>query len=203
MDTFIAILLLSIYLGISSRIHGGGFLKELPKQVRNFLWALPFAWVTGIVLNIHYGLWIAITGSILVTALCMLGKTLGHGNGIDLGHFKPKKPVKYEPEKAEYPLLWLRGRIHDYWYDVILMAWFGLLSVLGASIAFGFVSIPAAIIIALGGLMKGVAYMIGWAVYDEGTGEGLEEFNEATEIGEFLTGVFAGLALGVAYLVAI
>lgn len=64
-----------------------------------------------------------------------------------------------------------------------------------AFVLMGFL-IPA-LIITIGGLLKGAAYAIGWSIYPQGTGKGIPWLNEATAIGEFLAGVAAYAALGI------
>ena len=47
----------------------------------------------------------------------------------------------------------------------------GFLAVSGAVIAFGTVGFIPALIITIGGLLKGAAYAIGWSIYPQGTGK--------------------------------
>lgn len=181
-------LFIPLYLAIISRWHGSHY--KVPKQLKNLGWALPFAIVTWFV---TYN-WITST-TVLVT--CMIGKTLGHGAGIDLGTSTKPRAI----EKAEYLIVWLRGKIPEYWYDVLFMSISGLLAVAGCALAIGCTNSFAGFLIAMGGAAKGAAYMFGWSIYPKGTGKGIhEELDEATEIGEFLTGTFAGLGLLAAYL---
>lgn len=180
-----------------SRWHGGGFIGGSPKILKAFLWSLPFA---GIAVFAHWGSdWKTLAAIGLgVLAWSMVFKNTGHGAGMDLAH-SDKEPGKgRDPEKLEYLILWLHGRMPQYWYDFLLLTIIGLFSVAGAAIAVGYVNPWAGAIIALGGLGKPAGYAIGWAVYPEAQGRGWKEFDEATEIGEGLTGLFAFMALGIA-----
>lgn len=114
--------------------------------------------------------------SILAFGLCIAGKAFGHGPFIDLGTWKDSK---------------------GYWHDFAGLSLAGFLAVSGAVIAFGTVGFIPALIITIGGLLKGAAYEIGWSIYPQGTGKGIPWLNEATAIGEFLTGVAAYAALGI------
>lgn len=169
--------------GFVSRWHGGGFIPGSPKGLKNAIWALPFAVATGLLAS----WWLAP----IAFVLCLAGKATGHGGGMDLGTWtKPRKD-----EALEFIVKPLQGKIPEYWYDVIQMCLYGLAAVSGAVFCIAWFNPLAAGIIALGGLMKGPAYMIGWAV-DKPTDK-----IEPTAIGEFLTGVFAFGACAVTVLV--
>jgi len=185
----VTIITIAFYLSVVSRWHGGAFVKA-PKQVKNFAWSLPFGLLSGLALN-------NVIAGIIVTLFSMLAKTVGHGGGMDLGH-SPKEPGSgRKPEKLEYLILWLHGKISQYWYDALLLLVLGLFSTLGAAVAVGHVLPLAGALIAIGGALKPIAYMIGWAVIPDSHGDG--DIDDATEIGELLTGLFAGLGLGLAW----
>ena len=210
-----------------SRWHGGGFIGGSPKILKSFLWSLPFAGVTCVTwwinrsditdwlqshihrLSYHpfdfelLDIWVPVIASVIVLLNCMVFKNTGHGGGMDLAHNDKEPGAGRDPEKLEYLILWAHGKVSQYWYDVLLLLIIGLFSVAGAALAVGWVNQLAGAIIALGGLGKPAGYMIGWAVYPTGKGRGLKELNEATEIGEALTGLFAYLALAVGGLVAL
>ena len=161
--------LFSLLGGLISRWHGGGFFPA-PKALKNVVWAAPFAAAAFLFTG-------NIPLSIVALGLCIAGKAIAHGIYIDLGRWKGGK---------------------GYWHDFAGLTSVGFLAVYGAVIAFvlmGFL-IPA-LVIAIGGLLKGVAYEIGWSIYPQGTGKGIPWLNEATAIGEFLTGVAAYAALGI------
>lgn len=203
-----------------SRWHGGGFISGSPKILKAFLWSLPFSVVSWLVFFINrrdvtdylqenvkrlsyhpfsfelLDFYIPIIAGLFVLIWSMVFKNTGHGGGMDLSH-NPKEPgAGRDPEKLEYLILWLHDRMPRYWYDALLLMIIGFFSVAGAAFAVWWINPPAGAIIALGGLGKPAGYMIGWKVYPRGEGMGWKELNEATEIGEALTGLFAYLALG-------
>lgn len=185
------LIVLIVYGTFVSRWHGGGFISGTPKVIKNLLWAIPFGAVAFIAT--HNYIWWGV--ALLIS---VLGKGTGHGGGMDLAH-NPKEPgAGRKPEKLEYLILSLHGKIPQYWYDFLLLVIVGLAAVLGAAIAVATVNLPAGLIIALGGMCKAVGYMIGWEFFPTKKGS-VEEFDEATEVGEGLTGLFAytGLALAI------
>lgn len=179
-----------------SRLHGGGFFT-VPKFWKTLAWTIPFGVISFFA---HYDdkLLIALAFTLISSGLVFAGKATGHGGGMDLGH-NPKEPgAVRDPEKLEYLILWLHGKIPMYWYDVLMMTIIGLFSVAGAAFAVGYVIPWAGVVIALGGLGKPIGYMIGWMVYPNGEGKGIHDLDHATALGEALTGLFAYVALGIA-----
>lgn len=199
---YIICLLLPFLGGFISRWHGGGFVSGSPKILKNAIWAVAFASSSIYALSLNTNLLAAILIGAIAGGVCLLGKASGHGGGMDLAH-NSKEPGKgRKPEKVEYLILWLHGKINQYTYDAILLAMSGLFAVLGAVIAIGYYSPIAGIILALGGLSKSAAYMIGWGIDSEDLMEfGGKNFNEPTEIGEFLTGFFAFFGLSIALII--
>lgn len=188
MINIIISLLLPIYGAFMSRFHGGGFKGGVNKQFKNALWSLPLgiiAWLCG------GDLWICA----LAVALCWLGVTTGHGRG--LGSDEPMRK-DMEPEKVEYAILWLKSKVSVRTYKHLIMALTGLGAVSGGVVAFMTINPLAALIIACGGLLKGIAYEIGTFILPKQTQSGIKHLNYKTEIGEFVRGLFAygGLALG-------
>lgn len=176
--------------GLISRFHGGGFVGGFNKSIKNIIWALPF----GVIAYYCTQSWLL---CLLCFTLCLAGKATGHGGGMDLG-FNSKEPNNgRKPEKLEYIILWAHPYLPRYVYDALLLAIVGFAAVSGLSLAL-LINGDAvnAAIIAVSGAAKALAYMIGWVIYPESEGEGHKDFNEATEIGEFLTGVFAYMGLG-------
>ncbi len=190
--------IISLYGGLALRLHGGGFLKprgdnkrSLPKVVLNIIVAWPFGVVSYLLLDncTDFSNWITVPLSLISFALCLGGRTTGHGAGIDYGTMEGQ-PRKLE--KLEFTVRWLYGIIPHKWYDHIFLSVTGLAAVSGAaiiSLICGQYLLTTAFI--LGGILKGTAYQIGWRIYPSGNGRGLKNFNEATQIAEFLTGVFA------------
>lgn len=193
---FVALAAFGLFL---SRWHGGGFISGSPKVLKNILWALPFS---AIAFFAHTGTAAWVWAGIAL-ALCIFGKATGHGGGMDLAHSDKEPGLGRTPEKLEYLILWAHGKIPQYWYDVILLAIVGFAAVSGGVLAVGHVSTPAALVIALGGVLKAFAYMVGWKVHPKGTGSGWKELDEATEVGEALTGLFAYMGLAAAFLMVV
>ena len=186
-----------------SRWHGGGFISGSPKILKAFLWSLPFAAASGAAFHMDGHSWV-VTGvvAILVLAGCMVFKNTGHGGGMDLAH-NSKEPGKgREPEKLEYLILWLHGKMPQYWYDALLLAIIGAASTLLPAIAIGIVNPLAGLVVLAGGLFgKPLGYMIGWALSDAGIVQKFpDDLDEGTAVGEALTGLFAYTALAIAIL---
>lgn len=166
------------------RWHGGGFFSS-PRWLQNTLWALPFA---------------ALAHSWPVAAIaflcCFLGVATGHGNGQSLGHTPAGKP-----EKLEYLILWLKPHLSASTYDDILLLLCGIAMVSGGIIACLFSHIPVTAALAmLGATFSPLAYNVGWMIYPEEYGKGPRNFNQATQIGEALTGALCYSGLSVALL---
>lgn len=187
----IATLIVSIYLAFASRIHGG--LLHFNKTLKNALWALPFGIAAAVVFPLPYP---AIVAGLLAFAGGFL-KGTANGGGNDLGT-NPKEPNAgrdIQPiERLIYP--WLFNLGNRYTYDAILMALTGLVAVIVPALVIGYHTPIAGAVVAAGGLFKGFAYMIGWALFPEPADA------RNTETGEFLTGLFAGACLGFAVMIA-
>lgn len=178
----------------------GGAPPKLPYGLDQWFYALPY-----LLAGVPAGLAIATvlgvkkenrkyftTLALLPYTAAFLGKRTGHGGGIDLGTSGKVR----EDEKLEFIVKPLHGKIPEYWYDVLLLSVTGLaVTILGGT---GIMCIDpeAGIVVALSGLLKGPAYMIGRAIYPRGSGRGIPHLNEATAIGEFLTGFFGWGAIG-------
>jgi len=212
---------------VLSRWHGGGFIGGSPKILKNFLWSVPFALAAGAAWMhersqaVNWTWWlkdhlpaiqaldfetillcICIAVALLALCLCMVGKSSGHGGGIDDGRSDKEPGAGRDPEKVEYLILWLRPLFHgkhSRWYDRLILALSGLFAVSGAVIAIAMINPLAALPIAIGGAFKAIGYVIGWNVFPDGNGSGPKDFDEATKIGEGLAGLFAftGLAISV------
>lgn len=178
MSLFLA-LIFCLLGGWFSRMCGGAW-PRLPWGLDQWIYALPYA------LMIFH-----VSGSWWLLPLCgvavMIGKRVGHGSGIDLGR----------SQKIEAPRNLLESLISNnfdeatpYQRDVIFLAATGQAVTFLPALVVSFVSLPAALALAVSGALKGPAYMIGWATYPQGSGRGISGLNEATAIGEFLTGLF-------------
>lgn len=174
------VFLVAIYMAYLSRMCGGAP-PSMPWGLAQWLYAIPY---------LYFG---------IPAYLCaVLGKRTGHGRGISLN--EPMKPDS-KPEKLECLILWAQPRLPVYSYKCLILAVTGLAETLAAVvICLIFSAWPQAAIMALAGLSKPIAYMIGWLVYPSGSGRGIPQLNEATQIGEALYGAFIGLACGLVIL---
>ena len=191
--------------GLLSRWHGGGFIGGSPKILKAFLWSILFAFVSFAAHWGHAG-WKIVAGIGLgVLAWCMVFKNTGHGGGMDLAHSIKEPGAGREPEKLEYLILWLHGKMPQYWYDFTLLAIIGTASTLLPAVAIGIIDPWAGIVVQLGGTIgKPVGYAIGHALADAGLIEDLPaDLDHATAIGEALTGLIAYAALATATIMVI
>ena len=199
----IGLIVFSAVGALISRFHGGGFKGGVNKSLKNALWALPFSLCcyTAFYLNNLSG---ALVWALIAISFfgCLL-KATGHGGGMDLGRSEKEPGNGRSLEKVEYLIHWLYPHLSRFWYDFLILVLAGIAAVLGGIIAFSYLNPLYGIIIAIGGAMKGVAYAIGWKIYPEGSGPGIKHFNEATQIGEALTGFFAYGGLFIATLLSI
>lgn len=161
----------------------------MKKGYKNALWALPFGIATAVIYPV--GAAMVIAGPVSFAGGFLKG--VGHGAGMDLGT-NLKEPDKGRTlEKVEYIIYpWLYNRVNRYSYDAVLMALAGLVAVIIPSLVIGWVNPVSGLLVAVGGLCKGFAYMIGWKLFP------LPSDSRNTETGEFLTGLFAGIGLGLA-----
>lgn len=202
----LAVLLAAVIGGFMSRWHGGGFISGSPKLLKAFLWSLPFALSSGLAFHLDDHSWI-VTGlvALLVLAGCMVFKNTGHGGGMDLAHNTKEPGNGREPEKLEYLILLLHGKMPAYWYDALLLLVIGTASTLLPAIAIGIVNPLAGAVVLAGGMFgKPVGYMIGHALKDRGLLDGFpHDLDHATAVGELLTGVIAYACLATATLMVI
>lgn len=222
----INLLIIALYLGAVSRWHGGGFFKA-PKMVKNLAWGFPFGAVTTYAFSIERwtsvnlvwslserfgamnGLFInamwafPIVMGVIVWIACALLKGTGHGGGIDRSTSTEEPGAGRTMEKLEYLIYWFGfKRWSRKTYDDAILFLTGLFAVLPAALAIGFVFWPAGVLTIIGGSLKPKAYHIGYHEHEAWrTDLEVGEVDEQTEIGEFLTGVFAGLFLGLAAIV--
>lgn len=178
------ITLTTIYGMLISRLHGGGFIKGVPKVIRNMLWALPFGIVAALaVFPFTDVILYKSLAPVIVFALCYLGKTTGHGNWMDLG-----KQPEGEDEALEFIIKPLKDKIPRYWYDVIGLSLVGFAAVAGLVLVLAVTNPLYAVALAAGGLLKPVGYMVGLAV--------LGENGKYTVVGELGAGLFAFVVIG-------
>ncbi len=113
------------------------------------------------------------------------GLSRGHGEFMDLTH-------RYGSGREEEDWRWLPRLlpIRDrYWYEFAALAVTGLAATLGPGLALVLLGDWTGLLLAASGLLKSVAYAIGWRV---------AKGSRACEIGEWLTGAFIGLGVGIA-----
>ncbi len=170
-------LMLGLVGGVASRWHGGGYISGSPKSVKNLVWALPIAASTASFYESGTALIVFFVGLLL----CIAGKALGHGRG-----FRLKEPMKSgsTPERVEAII---PDKLPLYWYKVSIMALTGLAAVSGGVVALMFVNPLAGVILAIGGVFKGLNAMV---------------FDLKTEYREFADGFAAYFFLMLAYGVA-
>lgn len=187
----VATIILSIYLAFASRIHGG--LLHFAKGWKNALWALPFGITAAVVFPLVYPCIVA--GLIAFAGGFLKGTANGGGNDLGTNPKEPGDGRDIQPvELLIYP--WLFKLVNRYTYDAILMALTGLVAVIVPALVIGYHTPVAGAVVAAGGLFKGFAYMIGWALFPDPADD------RNTETGEFLTGLFAGACLGLAVMIA-
>ena len=180
--SMLAVILFAFFGGWLSRMAGGAPPK-LPWGLDQWLYAIPYAFHAPVTS------WWAILGY----AGAFLGKRTGHGVFMDLGTWE--KPT--DDERLEFIIKPLKGKLHPYWYDFLGLALTGIsVSLLAGVVLSASGHILPGIILALSGLTKAPAYAIGWLIYPNNKGKGIKYLNEATAIGEFLTGFFAYGILG-------
>ncbi len=195
-----AVVVLSAFIGLVSRWHGGAFL-DAPKLLKAFVWSVPLVLCSVFAVFPHTNFFVCVFIATSVLAWSMVFKQTGHGGGFDLGHSDKEPGAGRDPEKLEYLILWLHGKMPRYWYDFLMMSIIGVFSTAGAAIAVGWYYPAAGVVIGIGGLLKAPAYAIGWVLDDAKLLGGLPEtINHPTAIGEVLTGVSMGAAVGIAAL---
>jgi hypothetical protein len=189
----ITVLLSSIVGAFLSRWHGGGFGKP-PKLLAGAVWSLPFA---GVAYFATSQVWAACA----VFALTLLFRQTGHGGAMDAGRSVKEPTAGRTPERLEYAILWLNGRIPARVYDAILNAVIGLFAVLSCAVAVSFAEPLAGALIALAGLLgRPTAYEIGHTLYDAGSLNRMPHWaDHGSAIGELLYGAFIYAALAAAW----
>lgn len=189
----------SICGGLISRWHGGGFVKNSPKILKAFIWSAPFAFFSYQEIITSNTFFHSFLCFLFVLGFSMLFKNTGHGGGMDLAHSLKEPDNGREPEKLEYLILFLHGKIPQYFYDLLLLSIIGFFSTLGCAVVMASVNPSAGLFLSFGGLLgKPLGYSIGWLIYPSGRGRGIKYLNEATAIGEFLTGFITYLFLWLA-----
>tara|TARA_R110000851_G_scaffold33135_1_gene88269 strand:- start:177 stop:842 length:666 start_codon:yes stop_codon:yes gene_type:complete len=201
-------------MGILYRFHGG-MEPKMPWKTAEILIAMvcviPLLFISELLV-------IATVGVFLLVALI---KASGHGQWMTL-NFNTSNLKAIEPERLGFIVKlffgadprtqvkkftnkkYIRKKVEEYGETKLyLRCLFGLF-ISGASVvlpvsialaAFSFY-IPALTLFLIAGFGKALGYALGWKFYPEGKGKGInEEFDEATEYGEIIAGLTAGLAV--------
>lgn len=173
----IIVLLSALLGGWIYRWHGGGWGIGGPRVLKNILFALPFA-APG------WGAWGMQAEDF---GASVSGVATGHGRGQSL-----KEPMKGTPEVVEFFTLWAQPHLPVYWYKCLTLFASGTWMASGGANGYLLTNnYYGAALTILGGMMKPIAYMIGWKIYPTGSGKGISpSLCQATQIGEFLTGFF-------------
>lgn len=176
------------YLSRAIGANKGDLIPTWMNPLKDWLYAIPY----GVV-----GYSMGAIGATLGYAGAFLAKRTGHGQYLDLGTWFGI----IKAEKLDFVIRWFYGEDKnvtqkgqgDYWRDFTGLVVTGLAtSLLSGIVVCLSTSWTLGFLIILGGAMKGPAYAIGWKYHGY---VHKEHFSEPTEIGEFLTGFFAGLPL--------
>lgn len=167
-----------------------GMENNWPRPILQLLFVVPFAFYLwfNFAFPVPDDAWkFGLTLGALVWATLMV--LTGHGGWMDLASYTKER----KDERLEFLIKWAKPKMSEYWYDV-----------LGLTVNGALITVPVGIltlnpIVALIGALKAPAYMIGWKLFPSGaTKPGI--LDEATEVGEALTGFFMWVSLGVIWL---
>ncbi len=190
-------LLFALAGGWISRMCGGAPPK-LPFGLDQWIYALPYLAAPLVFCGLNY----VVMAAPFVYLSAVFGKRTGHGQYMDLG-FTVRST---EPERLDFLVLLLMGKDHNpaamnptvlnrrerYARDALGLIFTGLSVTLMCGLVIALAGdVLIGLLISLSGALKAPAYMIGWAIYPAAQGKGVPYLNEATAIGEFLTGFFA------------
>lgn len=169
--------------GIIWRVRGGLWSGLGSKEIWRAVFTLPFMYAVIFFSHRHYH--ISEISLLMLIGICAFGVTFGaistgYANFQDMGTWKGTDHPPNWLEKIIFPL---KPHMSKYWYDFLGMTLSGLIVTLPAGLA------TMNPVLALIGCFKSVAYATGWKIYPNGTGRGITGFNQATEIGEFLSGI--------------
>ncbi len=179
------ILLLTLVGGWWYRVRGGAPPK-LPRIVNLGVWALlmaaPVWWLMP--------WWIAL-GVILVVGLA---SSRGHGDYMGFGHGAE------DPNEFLAPIVDALTRSRDgVFHDMVGMVLSGMTYTLAPALSAAYYADPLWLLWLPLGATKGIAYWLGWAVYDHTNFKGWPHLRPGTEIAEVLTGIFLCGGAGLLY----
>jgi hypothetical protein len=189
------------YMAWTSRMCGGAP-PPLGRPYVQILFALPLA-----LLCAKAGIF-----SVFAFAGAFFGKSTGHGLWMSLNYVIKKSHT----EPLDFIVAWFWGQdprvvatdnaqaillsneygmTRLYWRSVTGLVVAGLAVTIIPAIIFGlFNSATGGVLLFLSGAGMAPAYMIGWKFFN-GISGGIPYLNQPTEIGEFLTGLFVGVAI--------
>jgi hypothetical protein len=193
-------ILLIFYMAATSRLCGGAWPK-LPSFTDQALFALPFAAITYVLLPDTGVITCVLSALAGITAL--LGKLTGHGRGISL-----YEPMRGDPERVEIVIRWLEPHLPTWAYKCLILA-------LCEAVVWAGIAVAISPWLLLAALIRPAAYIIGWGIWLYAENNGLIRRTQTaknksvkrisflpdylgvhTAIGEFLTGAFSGVVLG-------
>lgn len=179
----IVLTLLIPYMAQVSRMAGGG------KPSLGWYWDEILYGLSWLVFWPVLGLW-----ALLSVLGGGLGKRAGTSPFLDAGHDQNPNNKK---SIFVYLLKPLKGKISDYWYDIIGISLVGFIEYVFTAILLLYFHHTAAGIFALGyGLIyKGSAYAIGWAIIPDYEGTIFGRKVLSTEISEYLSGGFSAIGI--------
>lgn len=196
MTALILALLFALAGGWISRMCGGAPPK-LPHGLDQWIYALPYLAAPLVFCGLNF---VSVAAPFAYIS-AVFGKRAGHGQYMDLG-FTVRST---EPERLDFLVLLLMGKDHNpaamnptvltrkerYARDALGLIFTGLSVTLMCGLVIALAGeVLTGLLICLSGALKAPAYMIGWAIYPAAQGKGIPHLNEATAIGEFLTGFF-------------
>ena len=181
------VLMASLVFGFLSRVIGakkGSILPSWFNPIKDWVYATPYGLI-GILCFYGYGYSTSFLAFLVCFLVAFLGKRTGHGQWMDLGTWDA--PVS--PESLDFLVFFILGKdsYKSYWRDFLGLTISGIFISLGCVISLLLINqYLLALLVLLGGALKSVSYAIGFKVFKS---------KYPTEVGEFLTGFFAGIPI--------
>ena len=127
----------------------GGMEPSFPRPIDQVLFSIPYGLIFGLQFTEWFSIYEGIAIGLMALGLTTWAVLKGHGNNMDLGEGDAS------PEWYESVMRWLKPKVPLYWYDCAGMAVSGLTYTLPAGI------LTLNPILALSGILKAPAYMLG------------------------------------------
>lgn len=182
-------ILIPLWMAFWSRAAGGGW-PQIPWNFDQILYALPI-----LLLYPVLGPWV-----IIAYLGCAIGKLMGTRQYLDMGH--DTQPIR-KPNNVDFLIKWLEGKVTTYWYDFIGNTVLGIVSMVIPALVLAFHGhyIATLPLLVCGG-MRGLAYLIGWAIIPEWYKPSWHPYiSHSTAIAELLSGAFIGVGIVMALVV--